>query len=853
MKVTIYSHNFCVSGYNRYGYQFLKQFGISNFGEVDYRAIRSNKWGVKMGRAPLPTIKRTYAASLNNGREFRFHINCLDMFKEAVSRDSTLRDTIEYEHVELYKPTSVEINVLPKYSPREEQVPLVDYLKSPGTSKVLTLRTGGGKMQDVNEPVLTVDGWKPIGNVKLGEYIYTPKGKKVQVNGIYHHLNKALFDVCLADGRSTLAGGEHLWKVKNKETNQVYVMDTEGIAARLEMGIPLSLPNIDMFPGFHTAETADYYYDPFMYGVLHTAGSSFMGQYGLWLESPELISRMEAFAKQYHLQFEVLTSNRTTRYIYREYTESAHYCTRASRHYSLFLRKNGLIRTSKHLRKLNETYLNGPVEVREQLLDGMLTVLGNRSKNRRALNQVIVTGEHLRDDLVYLLRSLGRSASYEVFNNKRTDGILSYRVSYSTLQARWIDIAEVRPNKIANAVCIQIDDEEHLYVTRDFIVTHNTYCALQAASDYNERIIISIEKRFFNLWNEALEKNDDPEKDKQILDLLGDNILYVSGSKELNALMELALEDKLRDIKVIIIASRTLGIYFETYERFAEDALLYYPVLPIHLYELLGAGTRIKDELHLSLHANFTEELYLHAPRSYSLSATLEDGSFKDQILAVMFPMDMRAPASKLVKYIAVTGLMYKLREPDDAVFTIRGSTDYNHNAYEQWILKDPKRKSNYLSIVNNWLAHRYLKIRIPGQRAAIFATSVEMATEMQASLKRCYPDLTIARYAASAGDVYNEAREADVLVTTVQSFGTGFDLDGLICSLMTTSINSHNTNVQVLGRLRELRKWPDLTPVFDYLVCEDIPKQIAYHEEKIRQFTHRVKSHLVSYINTKV
>jgi hypothetical protein len=40
---------------------------------------------------------------------------------------------------------------------------------------------------------------------------------------------------------------------------------------------------------------------------------------------------------------------------------------------------------------------------------------------------------------------------------------------------------------------------------------------------------------------------------------------------------------------------------------------------------------------------------------------------------------------------------------------------------------------------------------------------------------------------------------------------------------------------------------------VFDYLVCVDIPKQMAYHEEKMNQFEGRVKDHKTAYIKLKV
>lgn len=525
MHVRIYTHNFQVSGYNRYGYEFLKQFGVSNFGETDFRAIRINKFRSKFGKnkEPLPTVKRTYARSTKNGREFRFHIHCLDLFKAAVSNDPVLCNQVTYEIEPRYEPLAVDLNVLPKYSPKDQdQINSINYLNSPGDSKVLCLRTGGGK----------------------------------------------------------------------------------------------------------------------------------------------------------------------------------------------------------------------------------------------------------------------------------------------------------------------------------------TYCSLQSAADYKQRVVVSIESRFFNLWREALLPGP-----KQVLDLKEEEVLFVQGSKELCEVMTNSLEGRIDHVKVIVLAARTLANYFETYEKYGEDCLLYYPVKPIDLYQCLQGGTRIKDELHLSYYANFVEELYLHGPRSFSLSATLKNGTFRDNMMDLMFPPNIRPPETTLVKYIDVQALMYSLVEPTKVKFTNPGSTDYNHNAYENWILKDKNRTERYVQIVLDWVKVRYLNSNYEkGQKAAIFATSVKMATVFTFALKKAYGNkVSTARYAASAGDVYSMAAEADILVTTVQSFGTGFDLEGLICCLMTTSINSSDTNIQVLGRLRELKLWMHLTPIFDYLVCVDIQKHISYHEEKQRQFASRVKSHTYAYLKNRV
>lgn len=523
MDVTVYSHNFAVRGYNRSGYDFLKKFSINNFGETDFRAIRINKMPSRFGKKPLPTIKKTYAACTNDGREFRFHRNTLDLFKLAVSNEPGLCGKVNYEEEPMYVPEHVGLTVLPKWTPRELQVPLIAYFNAPGSSKVLNLQTGQGK----------------------------------------------------------------------------------------------------------------------------------------------------------------------------------------------------------------------------------------------------------------------------------------------------------------------------------------TYCSLTSSAFHGDRLAICIESRFFSLWAEAL----DPDSDKQVLDLKKDEVLWIQGSKDFKALLQLGLTNQLDGIKVIVIALRTMANYIETYLRYGEDMLTVYPVLPIDFHKSIKAGTALKDEVHLSLYANYMEELFSHVPRRFSLSATLEDGSFKDKIFGIMFPMDQRLDTGPLKQYIDVTALKYRLREPSKVKYSVRGSSDYNHNAFEQWIISDRNRLNNYLKMILDWVDRRFIRqTYFEGQKCAVFVSSIEMATEVWKYLKKNIPHWNVSRYAASAGDIYDESKQADIMVTTEKSFSTGFDLPGLVCALLTVSINSFNTNVQILGRLRELRDHPELSPIFDYLVCEDIQKHIDYHEEKKNTiFKDRVKSHKIKYMNIVV
>jgi len=845
MHVKIYTHNFQVSGYNRYGYEFLKQFGVSNFGETDYRAIRINKFRSKFGKnkQPLPTVKRTYARSTKNGREFRFHIHCLDLFKEAVSNDPVLCNQVRYEVEPRYEPLAVDLNVLPKYSPKDEdQVNSINYLNEPGDSKVLCLRTGGGKMQPLTEPVLTPSGWKTIGSLKVGDYITSPDGKARKVSGYYPQGKQQSYKIHFEDERTTKVGIEHLWGMYIN--NEYVVGTTRSMRDALRENKCVELPNVHEIGISHNKPVP---LDPWLYGLLFTLGMCRQERVTVKIKDPERLAKFERLVSDRGLTLKHRHDAGRQAYVYVTHPDRWH--SPELKQYRELLSYFDLDQTHRANYCLSKLYTENSYEVRKELFAGILDGISERHSTA-ATKGYLVTGHEQAKTIMSLGRSLGYLATSERLRKRDPKArYFTYRLQFSTYPVERIVVKDVTVRHNEEQACIAIDSPDHLYITRDFIVTHNTYCSLQASADRKQRLVVSIESRFFNLWREALL----PGK-KQVLDLKEEEVLFVQGSKELCDLMTNALEGRIDHIKVIVLAARTMANYFETYEKYGNDCLLYYPVKPIHFYEVVQGGTRIKDELHLSYYANFVEELYLHGPKSFSLTATLKNGSFRDTMMDLMFPPNTRPPETTLVKYIDVQALMYHLEEPNKVKCTNPGSTDYNHNAFEKWILKDKKRTENYVNMMLHWIRVRFLNKNYEhGQKSAIFVTSVNMATIFTLAIKKKYPEVKSARYAASAGDIYAIASEADILVTTVQSFGTGFDLEGLICCLMTTSINSSDTNIQVLGRLRELKSWLHLTPIFDYLVCEDIQRHIAYHEEKIKQFASRVKSHTSAYLNQRV
>ena len=75
----------------------------------------------------------------------------------------------------------------------------------------------GAKALDVETPILTPDGWKTMGTLEVGDYVYGPDGLPTRVTHVSEVFpDNECFRVTTADGRSVIADADHLWTVQHK-------------------------------------------------------------------------------------------------------------------------------------------------------------------------------------------------------------------------------------------------------------------------------------------------------------------------------------------------------------------------------------------------------------------------------------------------------------------------------------------------------------------------------------------------------------------------------------------------------------------------------------------------------------
>jgi phosphate starvation-inducible PhoH-like protein len=373
-----------------------------------------------------------------------------------------------------------------------------------GTIEVAPLAYMRGRAQPLTAKVLTPDGWQQIGDLAVGDLVVGSDGRPTPVLGVYPQGRRPVYRVTTQDGASTLACGEHLWTVRTPDDRShgrpSRVLQTQEMIGRLRRGhvhryeLPLVGP-VEFVPRAVPI-------DPYALGLLlgdgclttSTTPSFATADAELARALGEALPGVEVHRKSdvdYVLRDElggrggVITANPVT----------------------AALRELGLAGTRSETKFVPETYLFNSAAMRLALLQGLLDADGGpvSQRERTCRIQYTTCSERLRDDVVFLVRSLGgvaywrsrpalgrkpglargravhhRSDAY-VLDIRLPEGRQPFRLgrkraAYDACGGgrpmRFIDAIE--PAGEAETVCIQVAAADSLYVTDDLIVTHNT-------------------------------------------------------------------------------------------------------------------------------------------------------------------------------------------------------------------------------------------------------------------------------------------------------------------------------------------------------------------------------------------
>lgn len=355
-----------------------------------------------------------------------------------------------------------------------------------------------------------------------------------------------------------------------------------------------------------------------------------------------------------------------------------------------------------------------------------------------------------------------------------------------------------------------------------------TFCALYALTQRSRRTAITLAPRDVETWKKDMDW------------------MYEGGSECARVIKGgIAFRKLIADARngkdiapVLIFTLNTMRDYLTEFEKSGESS---YGCNPEDLYGLLGVGLRITDEAHENLHFHVRAAIEMPVEKAIYLSATLESyDAFKNRIYESIYPHTDRHHVPWDC-YIDVVALYYNLKTPDKAKYKGYGGR-YNHIEYEKWIMRDPERLKSYFNIIFKIVKRYFLDEYQDKQKHIVFFSSKEMCESAAVFIS----ERTERSCHAYTGDHDSKVLHThDIICTTPGSAGTGKDVKGLVSVTMTPAILARESNIQILGRLRDIvDMFPGMSPKFVYIVCRDIDKHLTYNESRkklYRQFAKQV------------
>lgn len=374
---------------------------------------------------------------------------------------------------------------------------------------------GTGKAQPNNTKIPTPNGYKTLGQLKVGDKVFDRQGQQTQVTGVFPQGKKEVYKVLFSDGRESLCAGDHLWSYYSRShLNSAPMVDTtenilkKGLRNSNNFKFKIANNKAVLFP------EKEYEIDPYVIGVFLGDGCCLEKNLTLSSSDEELVNNIKNIL---HLKEAIKYSTNNYNWYFKYYTpikveydieyhNTHHVRFRELVHTSdIFSRfKDNLIQDSYN-KSIPEIYKFGSVEQRLSLLQGLFDTDGSINSNDRNRFNVRYTSvnQKLVKEIQEILWSLGYSSSITLDNrnNKYKDGIcynlnvnipneekyklfrlsrkkniaLKAKEYHKNKNYNFLSIVDIQKLDYSTEMtCIMVDNEEHLYLTEQFIPTHNT-------------------------------------------------------------------------------------------------------------------------------------------------------------------------------------------------------------------------------------------------------------------------------------------------------------------------------------------------------------------------------------------
>jgi recombination protein RecA len=388
-----------------------------------------------------------------------------------------------------------------------------------------------GKAQPLTSKVLTPKGFVTMGSLEVGSIVCTPDGQNSTVVGIFEQGVQDVYEVIFDDKSSTRCTLDHLWYVEGRSAKFGDVLSLKEI---MDIGIKeanvtrnrFRIPIIEKVTFDNDVKLP---MNPYLLGLILGDGGLSAGGVRYSTSDPEIIDNISEILRN-EMPNTIIKKVSNTKYDH-SFIKSESGKGRCDV-YNV-LESLGLLGTKSHTKFIPDMYLYTSFENRLALLQGLMDSDGSVDSGTLSFT---TTSKRLSDSFVELVRSLGlrcttssRITKYKNSSGAEVDGKPSYRSSLlmtsdsfkifrlkrqidkknwiaSTFSRRFIE--DVKLVGREECRCIAIGHPDKLYITDDYIVTHNTSISLHTIAEAQRQggrvAFIDAEHAFDRTYAEAL-------------------------------------------------------------------------------------------------------------------------------------------------------------------------------------------------------------------------------------------------------------------------------------------------------------------------------------------------------------
>ena len=676
-------------------------------------------------------------------------------------------------------------------------------------------KPGFGKMQPLWSKVATPSGYRQIGRLRVGDSIFNETGRESKVTKIFDHGVQPVYEVTFTDGRKTWCGDDHLWYVKEDgewHVRPLYEIKNTYMSYMSDCKYRYEIPKNE----YVQYPWVEFDIDPWVYGIC----------IGLTDHNEKHLT----FKVEYY-QLDKVNE------IVQDVCNYMNWEYRFENNKFKFVNSNGsyvlhddVFHTSEFLHRIPMCYRYS--STRYGLIGGILEsmVWVNNAK--------VISSEYkaLLNDIVDLFRSVGCYAKLKLSKYSNvcsiSFGLNSTILNETSVNCRkylkryWntyvkrnkepIYIKEVKQIHSDPCRCIQVDNPTNLYLTDDYVVTHNTYCTGYGIGLYKKKALIIMHRDSLRAqWNESLFQMNGFERQ------------YVHEIDTTKELYDIANGDYDKDYDIYLITHATFRAGLK---RIGDLNIAQ------NITKNLGIGVKVIDEAHLEFRDILLLDIVCNVKRNIYLTATPGRSQREENKIYwnVFRSAKFYAPSGMLndnmpkkwMEYVTVR--MSSECRPNIYRFQVTRGKGMNPASYGKWVIAYDKKKRHFKCckeiIMECFNRDSNAKVLVLIPLISLCESLMDFLIDeldKENDFKYALSIRTI-NSSISKSDI-EYSKKADVIVSTLGSMGVGMDVKGLTDIINMTPYCSKLTAEQSLGRVRYAGKIGHYYDIVDQSVPMDI------------------------------